>query len=138
MALREFGRRYDRSMATTDDFRKVLEEFLPSKARYEGTQSLKWFFDEWVRGSSVPEIELKHVVFLQRRDAKVASFSVYQERAPESLVTSVPIFAELAGGDRVFLQRVFADGHETHLQIKVPSGTQRLLMDPEKKLLRLY
>ncbi|HVJ04744.1 MAG TPA: M1 family aminopeptidase [Candidatus Saccharimonadales bacterium] len=138
MALREFVRRYDHSTATTDDFRKVLEEFLPPKARYEGRQSLKWFFDEWVRGSSVPEIELKHVMFLQRRGVKVASFSINQERAPESLVTSVPIFAELAGGGQVFLQRVFADGHETHLQLNVPRGTQRLIMDPGKRLLRLY
>ena len=61
-ALREFGNRYERSTATTDDFRKVLEEFLPENARFEGARSLKWFFDEWVRGSSVPEISLKHVV----------------------------------------------------------------------------
>ena len=39
-ALREFAKRYDRSTATTDDFRKVLEEFLPPRARFEGAESL--------------------------------------------------------------------------------------------------
>ena len=53
-------------------------------------------------------------------------------------MTSVPIFAELAGGKRVLVQRVFADGHESHFELKVPQGTRRLLADPEKKLLRLY
>ncbi len=137
-ALREFCRRYDRRTATTDDFRKVLEEFLPSKARYEGERSLKWFFDEWVRGSSVPQIELKHVVFLQRGEARVAKFSLQQAQSPDSLVTSVPIYAELAGGERVLLSRVFADGHESHYETRVPVGTRRLLLDPEKRLLRLY
>jgi hypothetical protein len=137
-ALREFGRRYDRRTATTDDFRKVLEEFLPPQARFEGAGSLNWFFDEWVRGSSVPEIDLKQTGLKRRGAATVATFDVYQQQCPESLVTSVPIFAELAGGERVPLRRVFADGHESHFEVKVPRGTRRLLADPEKKLLRLY
>jgi hypothetical protein len=49
----------------------------------------------------------------------------------------VPIFAELAGGERVFVQRVFADGHESHFEIKVPRESRRLAVDPERKLLRL-
>jgi hypothetical protein len=99
---------------------------------------LSWFFDEWVRGSAVPEIELKQVVFKRRGTASVASFSLYQQQCPESLVTSVPIVAELEGGERVALQRVFADGYQSHFELKVPQGTRRLLADPEKKLLRLH
>jgi hypothetical protein len=137
-ALREFGRRYDRSTATTDDFRKVLEEFLPENASFEGARSLKWFFDEWVRGSSVPEIGLKQVELKQRGAVTVASFSVIQQHCPESLVTSVPIVAELAGGKHVDVGRVFADGHESQFKLNVPLGTRHLLADPEKKLLRLY
>jgi hypothetical protein len=137
-ALREFGKRYDRSTATIDDFRKVLEEFLPARARYEGAQSLNWFFEEWVRGSSVPEIDLKRVVIKQRGETTVASFDVEQQQCPQSLVTSVPIFGEFAGGERMPLQRVFADGYLSHFEIKVPRGTRRLLVDPEKKLLRQH
>ena len=135
-ALREFAKRYNRSTATTDDFRRVLEEFLPPSALFAGERSLSWFFDEWVRGSSVPEIELTQVEFKRRGAATVASFSLHQHQCPESLVTSVPIFAELEGGARVPLQRVFADGHESRFELKVPQGTRRLLADPEKKLLR--
>ncbi len=53
-------------------------------------------------------------------------------------MTSVPIFAELAGGKRVRVERVFADGMESHFELKVPLGTRRLLADPDRKLLRLY
>ena len=137
-ALREFGKRYAGSTATTEDFRKVLEEFLPPKARFDGAQSLGWFFDEWVRGSSVPEIRLKQVVLKRRVNLTIASFTVQQQRCPESLVTSVPIFAELAGGRLVSVERVFADGTESHFELKVPPGTRRLLADPERRLLRLY
>jgi len=138
MALREFGRRYDRSMATTDEFRKVLEEFLPANARFEGKKSLNWFFEEWVRGSSVPEIDLKQAVFNRQSATTTASFDLDQQQCPESLVTSVPIFAELEGGKLVLLQRVYADGHESHFELKVPRGTQRILADPGKKLLRVH
>jgi hypothetical protein len=136
--LREFGKRYERTTATTEDFRKVLEEFLPPNARYEGEKSLKWFFDEWVRGSSVPRIELKQMALRQRGDAMIASFDLEQQECPESLVTAVPIYAELADGKRVLLQPVFADGHKSHFQLRAPVGTQRLLADPEKRVLRLY
>jgi hypothetical protein len=137
-ALREFGKRYERTTATTEDFRKVLEEFLPQNARYEGEKSLRWFFDEWVRGSSVPRIELKQIVLKQHGDAMMASFELEQQECPESLVTAVPIYAELAGGKRVLLQQVFADGHKSNFQLRAPIGTQRLLADPEKRVLRLY
>jgi aminopeptidase N len=137
-ALREFGKRYAGSTATTGDFRKVLEEFLPANARFDGAPSLKWFFDEWVNGSSVPEIELKQIVLKRRGKETIASFVVRQQYCPESLVTSVPIFAELPGGRIVSLQRVFADGIESHFELKVPQATRRLLADPEKKLLRVY
>ena len=40
--------------------------------------------------------------------------------------------------ERVRLQRVFADGQESHFELNVPRGTRRLLVDPEEKLLRLH
>lgn len=137
-ALREFGKRFGGNTATTDDFRKVLEEFLPANARFEGAPSLSWFFDEWVRGSSVPEIDLDQFVLKRRGEATIASFDLHQHLCPESLVTSVPIYVELAGGEHIPLQRVFADGFHTHFELKVPAGTRRLLVDPEEKLLRLH
>jgi hypothetical protein len=81
---------------------------------------------------------LKQVVLKRRVNLTIASFTVQQQRCPESLVTSVPIFAELAGGRLVSVERVFADGTESHFELKVPPGTRRLLADPERKLLRLY
>jgi len=135
-ALREFAMRYNRSTATTDNFRRLLEEFLPLNARFEGAKKLTWFFDEWVRGSSVPEIVLTQESFHVHGQTATASFSLRQQKCPESLITSVPIYAELVNGERVPLQRVFADGYESHFELIVPRGTRRLLADPEKKLLR--
>ena len=85
----------------------------------------------------MPSITLSQVVLRKRANGTIASFDLEQQECPESLVTSVPIFAELAGGKHVSLQRVFADGHESHFDLKVPPGTLRLLVDPENKLLRL-
>ena len=137
-ALRDFGRRYERTTATTEDFRKVLEEYLPENARYEGSKSLQWFFDEWVRGSSVPRIELKQVAIKHSGKDTFASFELDQQECPESLVTAVPIYAEMADGKRMLLQYVFADGQASHFEVKVPSQTKRLFADPEKRLLRFY
>jgi hypothetical protein len=135
-ALREFAHRYAGKTATTDDFRQVLEEFLPQSARFEDKRTLSWFFDEWVRGSSVPQITLRHANIRKRGESTVASFDVHQEACPDSLITSVPIFAELPASKRIFVQRIFADGHDSHFELKVPAGTRRLLIDPNRTLLR--
>jgi hypothetical protein len=136
-ALREFGRRYDGRTATTDDFRRTLEEFLPPGApKYEGRGGLQWFFDEWVRGSAVPSIELKRLALRSHGAATTAAFDLEQQQCPESTITSVPIYAELAGGRRILLRRVFADGLQSHFELNVPEGTRRLLADPDHRLLR--
>lgn len=134
-ALREFQRRYAQSTVTTDDFRAVLEEFLPPTALFEGKRSLEWFFEEWVRGSSVPRIAIEKLA-IKRGASPVATFNLVQKDCPESLVTAVPIFAETADGQKAYVGRAFADGAETRIEMKVPVGTERLLADPDRKLLR--
>jgi hypothetical protein len=51
-------------------------------------------------------------------------------------VTSVPIYAQLAGQRRVYVGRVFADGPESPFHLSAPAGTRRILIDPEMTVLR--
>ncbi len=132
-ALKEFGQRYQRRTATTGDFRRVLEEFLPAQAQFEGQRTLSWFFEEWVSGSSVPRITLRN----ETVHHGTANFDLVQEACAESLITSVPIYAELADGSRQYLGRVFADGATSHHSLKAPPTTRRLLADPDHRLLRV-
>ena len=62
--------------------------------------------------------------------------TIVQREAPEDLITPVPLYAEEAGKPPVFLGRIFADGRETTFRLRVPSGTRKILLDPQQTLLR--
>jgi len=60
---------------------------------------------------------------------------IRQKDAPEDLVTSVPLYAVVAGRAPVLLGRVFADGAETPFRLSAPAGTRKLLLDPKGTIL---
>jgi hypothetical protein len=133
--LRRTFERFQTQPLSTAAFREMLEEDLPQPMRYEGRDSLDWFFEEWVEGTAVPALELAGVRISQQDGKLVATGRIRQQHAPESIVTSVPLWAETPQGRR-FVARVFAQGEESGFRLEVPAGTRRLLLDPEKTLLR--
>jgi aminopeptidase N len=47
--IREYYRRYQNQSASTDDFRRVMEQVSGA--------DLRWFFDQWLTRSGVPKVE---------------------------------------------------------------------------------
>ena len=44
---------------STRELLQVFEEELPPSLRYEGKQSLDWFYEGWVNGTALPHLELQ-------------------------------------------------------------------------------
>jgi hypothetical protein len=103
--------------------------------RYEGKASLDWFLDGWVNGTSLPRLELQNVKFAAKANATVVTGIIRQKDAPVDLVTSVPLYAVVAGKAPVLLGRIFADGAETPFRLSAPAGTHKLLLDPNGTIL---
>jgi hypothetical protein len=127
--LHNLRERYAERDVSTRDFQALVEQELPPSIRYEQRASLDWFFDYWVNGTAIPKLELKDVRIKNRGAATTATASLLQKQAPEQLVTSVPIYADTRTGLKL-VARVFADGPESSIQIKVPAGTRKLVLDP--------
>lgn len=135
-ALRSLRERFERSAFSTADFQKALEDALPNSLRYEGKKSLTWFFDEWVNGTALPGFQLAAVKFTRRDGKLVASGTLLQKDAPDTLVTSIPLYAKTQGGKPIYLGRVFADGPETQFSLPVPVTSRGLLLDPQQTVLK--
>jgi hypothetical protein len=116
------------------DLQKALEAVLPASAQFEGSRSLDWFLEGWVNGTAVPHLELSDVKIALRGGHNVASGKILQSEAPKLLVTSIPIYAVVAGKQQP-LGRIFADGEETAFHLNVPPGTTKLLLDPNGTVL---
>lgn len=128
--LRGIQGKFRGALISNSDLKAAFEAALPLSLRFEGKKSLDWFFDGWVDGAAIPKYELEDVTIKAGGAGSVAVATLHQKDAPESLVTSVPIYASTGPGAPVFVERVFADGEETAIKLNVPRGTKSLVVDP--------
>jgi hypothetical protein len=134
-SLRKVRERYEGKAISTRELLAVFAEDLPPSLRYEGKASLDWFLEGWVNGTSLPKLELQSVKFAPKANATVVTGVIRQKDAPEDLVTSVPIYAVVSGKAPTLLGRLFADGAETSFHLSAPTGTRKLLVDPNGTIL---
>ena len=65
----------------------------------------------------------------------MVSGTILQKDAPPDLVTSIPVYAVLAGKQLVLLGRVFADGDESSFHLSAPAGSHKIVLDPNETVL---
>jgi hypothetical protein len=63
------------------------------------------------------------------------SGTILQKEASQDLVTSVPVYAVIAGKQLVLLGRVFADSEESSFRLSAPAGTHKIVLDPYETVL---
>ena len=134
-ALRRVRQRYEGKSISTRELLDVFAEELPSALRYEGKASLDWFLAGWVNGTALPKLELKSVKFTQKGQGTVVSGTILQKDAPADLVTSVPVYALIAGRPPLLLGRAFADGEESTFHLSAPAGAHKIVLDPYETIL---
>ena len=133
--LRKVRERYEGRAISTKELLSVFAEDLRPSLRYEGKASLDWFLEGWINGTALPRLELQGVKFATKGNATIVTGAIRQKDAPEDLVTSVPVYAVVAGKAPVLAGRVFADGAESSFRISAPLGTHKLLLDPNGTIL---
>ena len=135
LSLRKLRQRYEGRAVTTRELLDIFAEDLPPSLRYEGKASLDWFLQGWINGTALPKLHLQSVKFTPKGNGTMVSGTILQKEAPEDLVTSVPIYAAIAGRAPVFVGRVFADGGESSFHVLAPVGTRKILLDPNQTIL---
>jgi hypothetical protein len=135
LALRKVRQRYEGQSISTRELLDVFAEDLPPALRYEGKPALDWFLEGWINGTALPKLELKAVKFTAKDAGTVVSGEIVQRDASQDLVTSVPVYAVIAGKQPVFLGRVFADGQESSFRLAAPAGTHKIVLDPNETIL---
>jgi hypothetical protein len=134
-ALRKVRERYEGRSISTGELLDVFAEDLPPALRYEDKSSLDWFLNGWINGTSLPKLELRGVKFTPKGAGSVVSGTILQKEASQDLVTSVPVYAVIAGKQLVLLGRVFADGEESSFRLSAPAGTHKIVLDPYETVL---
>jgi hypothetical protein len=133
-ALRKLQERAQGGPTSTAELVHAFEQELPRSLRYNDRNSLDWFYQGWVNGVAIPRFEASGVKFIAKNGATQITGTILQKSAPNDLVTSLPVYA-LVAGRNVFLGRVFADGPETSFRLTAPAGARKIILDPNQTVL---
>lgn len=100
----------------------------------EGTygQPLKWFFDQWVYGTGIPEYELSYGIDARESGKYEVSGLIRQK----SVEFRMPIEIVVIHKYKKYIHKVLVQDRENPFQFEVDFKPDTVLLDPEYKVLR--
>jgi len=90
--LKEACRRYSFKEMSTEDFRRLAQEFMPKES---GPESLESFFESWVYGTGIPTLNLSSSVKGKAPAARL-TVTVTQKDVDEEFTADVPVVLQFA------------------------------------------
>ncbi len=123
--VRRYYGRYAGGIATTDDFRAVMEE--------ASGQDLSVFFDQWIFQPGYPVFESDVSYDQGAREATVTIRQVQQESWP---IFRLPIDLEVVAQDGIIPRRVYLEDRETTIRVPVQDSPIDVRIDPDGWVLK--
>ena len=117
-----------------EDFEHELEHQMTPAMDLESTHRMDWFFDEWVRETSVPRYSLKFEVKPHGNDFLVTGH-LEQDEVDDLFTASVPLYAGRLGVKPERLGTVVTTGPTTRFRFISRIRPTHLLIDPRLTLL---
>jgi peptidase M1-like protein len=132
--LQKLVTKYAYRALSTSDLQREVEAVMTPRMDLEGSRSMEWFFDEWVRGTGIPHYRVE---FTAHRDETgfVVRGKLLQTGVPRSFLAPVPLYATGGPGGRSFLGTVIAAGPETSFHFHSAAPPRKILIDPQMTLL---
>jgi hypothetical protein len=119
---------------STADFQRSVERDMTPSMDLEGTHSMDWFFEEWVRGTGIPHYKVEFQA-KPHRQGFIVTGKLEQTEVDNSFTAPVPLYATHSGAKPDRLGVVVTTGPETRFRFVSPFRPQRLLIDPQLTLL---
>lgn len=117
--IRDYYATYRDANATTDDFRRVMEE--------ASGEELEWFFDQWLSRAGFPEIEARWSYDSDEGQIDIRVDQVQESAEPYRL--PVTLAATSTDGERTVV-RLWVEGRGNEYAIDVSGEPTSLSLDP--------
>jgi tetratricopeptide (TPR) repeat protein len=122
--LKAFITEHHLQSAGIDDFKKKAEEAYGS--------SLAWFFDQWVYGTGIPDYDFSYSLAQTAEEEYRIRVLIYQKLTNFRMPLEIVMMKDQT--PEVFVKIV--DYKQSTFRFKVPYKPDRVLLDPEFKVLR--
>ena len=132
--LQTLAAKYAYRALSTEDLQREVEAVMTPSMDLEDGRSMQWFFEQWVRGTSIPHYRVEYTSHATEQGFLVKG-KLYQSGVPRSFIASVPLYAGGGSGTRSLLGNVVAAGPETSFHFLSPIQPRKLIIDPRMTLL---
>lgn len=98
--MTDFATTYRMRVATTEDFKAMVEKHMLPSMDLDGNHRMDWFFNEFVYGTTVPTYRFEGDV-TPTATGETLHFKLTQSGVPDGFKSLVPIYLELGGGKTI-------------------------------------
>ena len=110
--MHDFVDTYRLKVATTEDFKAMVEKHMTAGMDLDRNHKMDWFFNEYVYGTDLPQLHFESQI-KSNGDADSLYFKLTQSGVPETFKMTIPIYLELGDGRTVRLGIVSMNGNST-------------------------
>jgi len=133
--MHDFVKFYTSRPATTEDFKKAVEQHMLPSMNLTADGKMNWFFDEYVYGTTLPNEKFGYT-FGNDSDGSVSiSFKVEQSNVDSKFRMTIPIYIELADGGIFRVGNVTLTGNTSFENKTVLRG---LKTKPKRAMINYY
>lgn len=134
--MTDFVERYRNQTASTDDFRKVVNEhFAKTKiSKQYNMPHLNWLFRQFVYQTELPSYEMQYKITPEADGKAIVEGTITQKNAGENWVMVLPVKFGF-GGDKAAMGTVIVQGPSTPFKIRLPATPSKVQLDPERWIL---
>jgi aminopeptidase N len=133
--MHDFVATYSGKVATTEDFKGIVEKHITTEMNLQGNGKMDWFFREWVYGTALPTYAFDSSFEKNPAGDVVLKYKLTQSGVDKNFGMPVPVYMELADGKIVRLGSTVMVGNNTQEQ----SVTLTSLKDtPRRAMINYY
>lgn len=101
--MQDFVSTYRNKVASTEDFKAMVEKHMIPQMNLDGNGKLDWFFNQYVYGTQLPQYTFEHSIAPAGPGQFKMHFKITQSGVRDDFKMLVPIYLELANGTQVKL-----------------------------------
>ncbi|MGA2251325.1 M1 family aminopeptidase [Terracidiphilus sp.] len=117
--MHDFVSTYRLQVATTEDFKAIVEKHMTQQMDMDGTHTMDWFFRQYVYGTDLPVYHFESQTTAAENGNVSLHIKLVQSGVPDNFRSIVPIYLELQDGKVSQLGSVRMNG-DTTLEQTVP------------------
>ena len=135
LMITDFLTTYRDNLASTEDFKSIVEKHMGKELDLEGNRRMDWFFDEWVYRTGVPTYRINYSTSQLKNGTFLVKGKISQESVSDLFMMPVEVFAHFPQQKVLRVGQVNTTGSETPFRFVLKSKPVKLTLDENHAIL---